>query len=224
VENSVVERRQKVALVIASVIIGVSCTIAIDTVAILPWEIPTYEFSWAVSVGDTFVLGVTAERSGDSTFYEVPPALLPVIDTQILITIASLPNCTISSEAEFLSLVETLKVDCTYDNGTNLPSETVNALREIISHHILPIGGWGYIDWLFPNSIYEIETPSNFIYESYLTSLSETHLAFRYIWSYGTYQNYWDGVIYLSTGLPFSIETGESGMDSSWTVRLSEVS
>jgi hypothetical protein len=205
------------------VLVGLSCTYAIGTLTPFPTEIPTYEFAWAVSVGDTFVLEVNGASHGFSTMYGIPSALVPALENHILVTIVTLPNCSISSEDEFLTLVESLKVDCAYQNGSELPEETVNALRPIISNNILPIGGWDFINWLFPSSMSEVEVPSNYIIESYLTSADSTYLSLRYVWSYANFLSYTYGSIYLSTGLPHLIKTGESDGDDYWFVELHEV-
>ncbi|MHA1768334.1 MAG: hypothetical protein ACTSV3_00575 [Candidatus Thorarchaeota archaeon] len=97
-------------------------------------------------------------------------------------------------------------------NGTELPNEECLFLNELISHSILPVGGWNKLDELYPDvpvSMYQCNT--------YLSSMNSStfsigHRAYNIDAGQG-----WNAIVNMSTGIPIQATVWASRYyGSSW--------
>lgn len=206
------------------------CTIivlflVIDSTTTFPWEIPQHSFSWAVNEGDEFFFDTTVDGQYSYTSF-IPEELLAAANISISVKIVSLPDCFIESEQDFISLINTVKVSCTYLNGTDLSYDAASSLNAFVSRFILPIGGWEYIDWLYPDNKDDDAARNGWIIDSYLSESQEDRFYFGYYYSYIDSGNSWGAYISTATGIPQHIHTGAFAASSpdpySWTLMFSQ--
>ncbi|MBY8998792.1 MAG: hypothetical protein KGD60_13780 [Candidatus Thorarchaeota archaeon] len=187
----------------------------IDSATVFPWEKPPqpeHSFTWAVSVDDEFIFNTTSSGLGITE------------NTMMRVLITSLPNDTINSETDFLDLISKPKVHVNLDNGSVLPSDLRTSLESFISRLFLPIGGWEYLDAIFPDNATEAGQ-HEFGCNTYLAILGENNLFFGHRYYNVDNGNGWHGVISLTTGVPLVIETWASDyvppyVSYHWTFRL----
>lgn len=200
---------------VAAVIIGLLCVFTIDILTVFPWEItvspdlsgpPERSCSWAVSVGDEFYFNASANfegwMAGDSISFS---DLLVVANESVKATMWRLRPSIGDSDCYQIEYVNYVMFTVTFANGSELPFGTKNALEHLISRHFLPIGGWEYMDWLFPDTVEELEDYHSFRWSTYLSRLYDAHFFFGYDYLYIDGGHKWGGYIDLATGIPFSI-------------------
>jgi len=187
----------------------------IDLTTVFPWEKPPqseHSFSWAVSIDDEFIFNTTSSGLGITE------------NTRMRVRITSLPNDTINSETDFLDLISKPKVHVNLDNGSVLPSDLRTSLESFISRLFLPIGGWGYLDAIFPDNA-TAAGQHEFGCNTYLAILGESNFFFGHRYYNVDSGNGWHGVISLTSGVPLVIETWASDyvppyVSYHWTLRL----
>lgn len=180
-------------------------------------------FSWEISVGDEFVFNITASGINSTNSY-----LNPLVNTTIQVRITSLPNDTILSEEDFRNLVYSDKVDCMFSNGSEIPYPLKADISRFVARFFLPVGGWDFIDSLYPDSISDIaEEPGNEFINTHLSQFYDDAFYFGHIaniiddFNDG---NGWSGNISLTNGVPFSMEWWGFSFSSPdfyrWVLRL----
>lgn len=216
---------QRAVTLLTLVIMGFTSFYIIYAAAMLPWggpSTPESTFEWSVSEGDCFVFAATGIDSNDSVdvAYRMPQELIPVLNTNISARIISLPDVSIDSEEEFLAIAESIKVSCTFENDTALPSATEVTLNGLVSRFILPTGKWDFIDSLFPDA--HNEASSNFIFDTYFSKLYDSYCHFEHCSMYVDSAQFSRADIYLSTGIPFVITMGayHAGIDDGYHFEL----
>jgi hypothetical protein len=120
----------------------------------------------------------------------------------IRIQITHLPELpAIINESYFIDeIVESIKVNCTFENGTLLNSTYSQWLNQYFTVAFLPIGDWVWIDALFIDTIQS--------YGDYLPTfygrITESYFVFGN-W-YATYDSGygWESHIDMTTGIPLS--------------------
>ena len=198
-----VGRLKRQYLVIVSLL--VACFLVVGIFLFYNPQSPA-SYEWNIEVDDTFdydvqTWGSTAAGLIDSDEVDL---ILSLNSTRITITINELPSLEdITNSASFASaIVKSLKISCSFDNDTNLPTEINEYLTTTVSGCILPTGGWATIDNYYPDSTPSF-APGE---EAYASKLYEDHFFFEWKW-YGNYDDRggWSGEISLIDGIPTSI-------------------
>jgi len=171
-----------------------------------PKEAPS--FSWAVTIDDEFEFNATA-----SGFIEYAPygtveaiALSCIANTSIVAKIVYLPTRNIDSEDTFLDVVLVNKVSTRFSNGSSIPSNISSTLNNLISRFIMPIGAWGYLDSLFPDTP-EDAGQHEFGCNTYLSRLENQTLYFGHRHFNVDAGSWWYGSVSCSDGTPLTMTT-----------------
>jgi hypothetical protein len=122
----------------------------------------------------------------------------------VVANVTSLPllDGVFNSSTFFSAIVNVSRVDCVLVNGSELQNDVDTIIVSVLSGCILPIGGWPFVDSLYPD-----ETPSFVLYPGFRASkLYPDRFFFAYIQSNGIDANWgWSGNITLSNGVPTSV-------------------
>jgi len=190
-------RKRGIGIIIGTIIVVAGVGVLLSPIGIFPPPVP---FSWAVEVGDEFTFNITASSNG----------IYAPVNTTIKVRITSLSNDSIFSEEDFRSLVYSDKVDCMFNNGSEIPYPLKSDINNFVSKFFLPVGNWEYIDSLYPDSISEVtENPGSTWINSGLSQLYEDSIYFGRITNIiddFDAGNGWSGNISLSDGAPSSME------------------
>ncbi|MFW9844735.1 MAG: hypothetical protein ACFFEV_09175 [Candidatus Thorarchaeota archaeon] len=222
------ERRLRYAAILI-IITSLTMFVVVDMNYVFFWEIPSHDFEWAISVGDEFELNCSAYG-----YISYPPhqaesiSLSVLVNTSIIVRIVNIPSINITSETDFLNLVSINKVSTRFTNGSSIPSNIASTLNSLISKFIMPVGGWEYLDFLFPDSLSDVGQ-EEYSSDTYLSQLDDESLMFGYRYYYIDAGHWWNGNVFVSNGLPTCIETASSSyhpgyVQYNWTFRLDFVS
>jgi len=221
----VVGRKEKA---VAIAIIGILAIVAIDAIYVFPWEIldsPEHSWVWAISDGDVFIFNASLKSEGYYDSY--PTELSAVVNESIKATVLYLVNFTGTTENHFIELVESSKVSCTFVNGSTLPIETKLTLDILISRQIFPIGGWEFMNRLYPDSFddisQEVLNENLYIYWTYLSRTSDEYFFFGYTSLFVDHYTRWGGTTSIATGIPNLIFTSWFSSMSSYNFSLNLV-
>ncbi len=109
---------------------------------------------WEIEEGDefTFEISVT-QRDFYQSLYPVTN-FTPLDGLRIIVRVVTLPNLSQSYTPEsFLTdVIRFQKTTCTFENGSQLPSEYESSLVRLTSYALFPVGAWTAIDNLYPDS------------------------------------------------------------------------
>ncbi len=157
-------------------------------------------FLWTIEEGQEFVFAVIVTGITITNSSVSPPPFIEMNNTYISVEILSLPNVTIIFYADtFLeNIVEPVKTRSRFSNGTDIPAEFRFTINRHISRCILPVGGWGHLDFFFPN---QIDRPSS-VHESYISRFQGDSFYFGYSVNETYEAREWHGIIDLETGVP----------------------
>jgi hypothetical protein len=157
-------------------------------------------FSWAIEEGDVFLYDVSVKGNITTGTTTLPAHFLPLNNTRLSVEIISLPNVSITFySGDFVEdIVEYVKTNTTFSNGTNIPTQFYFAINSYMSRCILPIGGWGHLDSLFPNDIERPVAP----HESHLSARFSNYFYFGYSSNDTNQYIEWHGIIDTNNGIP----------------------
>ena len=146
---------RRVCLLGLTIAIGLAIGVGVF-VTIQPVTPPSFE--WAVHTGDTFqyevrIHGVYPNMGSISP--EMFQRILDLNGTAIVANVTYLPllSNTVNSSSFFASIVNVSKVVCTFGNGSAIDSDLHAIVASAISGCTHPIGGWSYIDSLYPDEM-----------------------------------------------------------------------
>ena len=172
-------------------------------------------FSWAIEENDVFLYDISVKGNITTGTTTVPPQFLPMNNTRIAVEIISLPNVTITFYSnDFIEdTVEYVKTSTTFSNGSDIPVEFYYVFNTHVSKCILPIGGWGHLDSLFPNDIERPVAP----HESYLSAWLNDYFVFGFSSNDTNRHTEWHGIIDPLTGVPQVIILYNYWVSPPWT-------
>ena len=133
---------------------------------------PSHSLRWGVEVGDQFTYRVLVDGylrvedpENDSNIIYQPAFFAPMNNTVIIATVARLPPLAAwFDDSSFVSeVINQIKVNCTFENGTSIQEEFHNEIAAIMSHCILPVGDWPFLDLLF------LDSPTDAFFTGYLS-------------------------------------------------------
>lgn len=200
-------------------IIGV---LSVFLISLLGSESPG--FCWGVEVGDEFHFDIGVfgfiETDPDHPLDYVP--FLGYNNTQIIARITSLPTVAGNlSAAQFIGIVNELKVECVFTNGTEISPNAIEgyyvnfgqtSICEIVSRAILPVGHWNLVDRLFPD---EPENP--WWCNTYLSDELGASMYFGYRYANVDAGSGWSTYVNLTSGMPLTVTHWElSAHTGSW--------
>jgi hypothetical protein len=175
------------------------------------------QFRWEVEVGEEFTFDVQVLGHMDTYNYlNNASESVPFVEfnnTQIVARLVYLPNVTlVNNKTELIDVINSLKVECRFNNGTEIPVDNRHgfyprsnrSISEIVSRAFLPVEGWDFIDSLFIDD--EVSYDSHWYFSRF-----EDNSFFMGYWSYYFDFGYgWKANLNLTTGLPLTIEHWES--------------
>ncbi|MFW9927740.1 MAG: hypothetical protein ACFFDM_13405 [Candidatus Thorarchaeota archaeon] len=170
------------------------------------------QFHWAVEVDDEFEFDIQVLGYMNNASEEVPFA--DFNNTRIVAKIVDLPNITlVNNETELIDVVNSLKVECRFDNGTGITlnnrhgyyERSNRSIPEIVSRAFLPVDGWSFIDSLFIDDDGFQGYP-----DWYFSRFEEDSFFMGYGWYFIDFGYGWKAHLNLTTGSPLSIEHWES--------------
>lgn len=177
--------------------------ILIVTLGITLARSPPYErLRWEVEVGIIFQFEVTSWGNALGGIAPVPE-ILSLNGSIINVTVSNLPVLSGLSVVSFVDrVVEVEKVNCTFSDGSLLPSFTNTQIVAALSGSLLPNGSWFLLDSLLPD-----ETPSwTPEAEFYASSVHADHFRMKYIWcGWVDDAGGWTGNSSLVTGVPYEV-------------------
>ena len=168
--------------------------------------VPKGSFEWGIDVGDSFYYEMrTWGDHGNQYLAGIPRNTLLILNNTVFETaIITLPpvNWITGAESFLTSVVRAIKVNCSFVNGTAIPSRVNDIVSEIISGCLLPIGDWSVLDSFYEDEIAPWE-PSQ---EYYAAKLLEDRFVFEWM-SYGDFDSRedWIGEVALENGVPYKI-------------------
>lgn len=169
-----------------------------------------FDFQWAVSIDDEFIYSVTVRGVNmtyeyDSVnetqiYYESPLSIAILNESVILARVVNLPEFPEEvNRSSFGELIRTIKVDCSLANGSEILEMHRVWLNRLISTGLLPIGGWSFLDELYPSPPSYVCPSGNDQY----TRRFEGHFQIVDVWG-GVESGYWaQGNVSLENGFSF---------------------
>lgn len=167
---------------------------------------PKGDFEWGVSIGDSFQYEVqTLGEYGNQYIGGYPSPTIENLNNSILnVVVGNLPavEWVIGANHFTSSVVETIKVNCSFANETELLSADNEIISRIISLCLLPTGDWSVIDAFYVDEI----APWNPSHEYYAARLVDGDFIFEWT-KYGDFDSTedWTGHIKIENGMPFEI-------------------
>ena len=168
--------------------------------------VPKGDFEWGIDIGESFNYEIlTWGDYGNQYVAGVPSStFINLNNTIIEAVIVTLPavNWITNANSFLSSVVQVIKVNCRFVNGTELASQDNEILSEMISVCLLPIGDWSVLDSFYNDEIAPWE-PSQ---EYYASRLLESQFDFEWT-SYGDFDSReeWTGHLMLENGVPYEI-------------------
>jgi len=198
-------------------VILISSIIAVAVMLSLPSPEPI-RFRWGVDIGDDFYFDIEVEGSMNNESNPVP--FMTFSSTRIHVVITTLPNISsLDSEEGLVEVVSSQKVLCTLANGTEFAddhsegfySSSSTTISEMISRAILPVGGWSFIDDLFPDDLAS-DVAHGADSNTFYSWIDQESFFFGYRNWYIDFGHGWDACLDKDTGVPISIHHWESDM------------
>ena len=220
------DRRVTIAFML--VLISSLAFIVVDMNYVFFWEVPSHNFEWGVSVGDEFELYCSANGVVEYPPYNAESIALSILaNTSIIVRIETLPSVDISSETDFLDFVSLNKVSTRFTNGSSIPTNISSTLNSLISKFIMPIGGWDYLDSLFPDSVQDAGQIDTYC-DTYTSQRNNETFTFGYRYFIIDAGHWWYGNVSCSNGAPLVIMTASASyhppyVSYSWTFRLDRI-
>ncbi len=175
---------------------------------------PVPSFEWNVQIGDTFTFLVDVRRA-DSLYHDELYAELN--DTLVTIQITALPLLSNDwNESEFTSEVleypkTSLILPIIHQNGTEINSTSSDSINFILSHCILPIGGWDALDYYYPDE----KDPSDYSFycNTYYSYIEDGRFSIGHLFFHYDGGEVWEGQIGQQTGVPQFVHIWNIGMN-----------
>lgn len=175
-------------------------------------------FQWGVDIGDDFYFDIEVEGSMNNESNPVP--FMTFSGTRIHVVITTLPNVSsLDSEEGLVEVVSSQKVLCTFADGTEFADDnsegfysySSTTISEMISRALLPVGGWSFIDDLFPDNLAS-DVTHGADSDTFYSWIDQDAFFFGYRNWYIDFGHGWDTSLDKDTGFPISIYHWESDM------------
>ena len=134
--------------------IAVICIIAVGSLVALVDGFGTgLSLEWRINIGDELIFEVYAYGVEGYWGSEQWRDEMVLDSTRIRATIESLPCIPLlfTRTSFFQSVILHTKVNCTFEDGSEIPEEYLDWITATISRCLLPVGSWETIDNLFPD-------------------------------------------------------------------------
>ena len=157
------------------------------------------------------VSGFHMDPLDSSTYDETTPQYWFLNNTNFVVQISDLPplESGFTSESFASQILEHLKTSLILPiisaNGTELPSSNYLFLNELVSHSLLPVGGWDMIDSFYPDDPefpYQCDT---YLSSNTTTSFLIGHRVYNTDAGFG-----WNATVDLERGFPLQATTWAS--------------
>lgn len=108
---------------------------------------------WEIEEGDEFTFEISVTLQQIQSLYPIPNFTL-LDGLRIIASVVTLPNLSQSYTPEsFLTeVIRFQKTTCTFENGSQIPSEFESYLERLTSYALFPVGAWIAIDNLYPDN------------------------------------------------------------------------
>ena len=190
--------RKKLVTALAFTLI-VTLVVAVSTEGIRQYM----QFSWEIDEGDQFLYDVSVTGYYRTDSSSLPTTLAPLNNTQVQVEIISLHNISlfISSSAFAETIIEDVKTDTTYSDGTRIHVLMYNQINTLASRCFLPRGTWSLLDSFYPD---QIARPDNLTIpvESYFAYQYQQFFIIGYISYSETAESGWFGYVSPGSGVP----------------------
>jgi hypothetical protein len=216
--SNLAKNRKKVAFVIILLVI-------ITVVGILTTqEIYVPDLEWAIKEDQEYKYMVKVygyrciiDPENISQISYDPPFYTPMNNTKIIMNISSLPSTPLPANKDAFAerVIEYMKTACRFENESAIPLVFHDRINQILSHCLLPIGNWEYLDSLYPN---EIENP--FFPGVYISKKCSEHFEIGHILWTGYGEENWYGNVSLTLGIPISAESFVDSVDTGARTRI----
>ena len=201
------------AVGILVILISAIATVSLVLLLSSPEQI---QFQWGISVGDEFLFDIEVEGSMNNESNPVP--FMAFDGTRIHVAITHLPNVSLlDSEEEVVEVIRSTKVHCRFANGTELPPDSREgfytsssaSFSDIVSRVVLPVGGWGFVDNLYPDDLAS-DRATGADSDTFYSWIDQETIFFGYRHWYIDFGHGWDADLNPDTGFPISIRHWES--------------
>jgi len=140
----------------------------------------------------------------------------PLNDTGVTFRIVDLPRIppTLSADSFTEIIVDYIKSNCVFTNGTAVPEPFNTTLNTLFSNALMPSGDWDFIDGLFKDTL-DFENPTEELQYEYAAWIHDNIFYMIYDgYSIDELRGWWCHID-MSTGLPIMIEDTIDTFDSS---------
>jgi hypothetical protein len=166
-----------------------------------PTATNTSYLSWEIHEGDEFNYDISVRLHDRGCWVDSPPVVRDDMDgTTIKIQITNLPELPPVINKSYLvnGIIKNIKINCTFQNGTELNSTYFDWFNQYLSMAFLPAGNWTFFDAPFTDSYYRTGGyPSTFY-----SKIAEGHFVFGY-WTSTIDSGYgWESHIDMALGIP----------------------
>ncbi len=203
------EKRTLIALVIITLFCSSMILIGIINQSNGNESLDNYEFEWAVEVGDTFnfqiiVTGGTFSSSSESG----PPPHIEYNESVICAEVIYLPmNTTSIDNATLLSeIILPVKFSCTFANSSSIPEPIHSKLIRLLSWTTVPLDNWELLNSSYYTN--KFLNPLDYVNQTICStkmddSSLDLTLRIQDNWMHPGMAEIWNGVINMTTGLPY---------------------
>ena len=186
-------------------------------------------FSWQINEGDEFLYDVSVTGYYRSGSISIPLALEILNNTQVNVEIVSLRNISFFVDSINFAdtIIEHVKTDTTYANGTEIPVTRYREINILASRCFLPVGSWSRMGSFYPD---QFSRPDN------VTTQVKSYFAYQFnglfIIGYVSYsetaESGWFGYVSPATGIPTNMTSwawsSSSLAEFSYVMTLTSVS
>ena len=163
------------------------------------YELTSENLFWSIQVGDEFIYSLN--ESGGEAGWGYAEALNV---SRIIVKIVDLPDVSNATSLTFgETIVSHMKVECYFENGSKVDEYWPS---RVLSHLLLPIGDWDFIDALYTNdtSQFNWDFEHGIYYSLYSSKTSSYHDGFYFAhYEVGEDDFYWEqGWLQRETGVP----------------------
>lgn len=182
------------------------------------------DLEWAIKEGQEYKYTVrvygyrrVVDPENDTLVYYNLPFFTPMNNTRIIMNTSSLPSTPLPANQDAFTerVIEHMKTTCRFENESAIPLVFYDRINQVLSHCLLPIGNWEYLDSLYPN---EVENP--FTPGMYISKMCSEHFEIGHILWTGYGEENWYGNVSLTLGIPISAESYVDSVDTDARTRI----
>ncbi|MHA2143655.1 MAG: hypothetical protein ACXADF_15195 [Candidatus Thorarchaeota archaeon] len=178
----------------------VICVVGVTITGLLLYTFTIPDFYWGTQVDETLLYEIASYGYQEGGLGEgVTDEILALNGSRIIVTITNLPNLSrvVDSWSFRNMVIERNKVSCTFENGSSIPLDSRQIIKQALSGCILPVGDWALLD------AYYIDEFSYYLADrSYATKLHDDYLSIS--WKRLGIDDIegWSGNVRLTDGIP----------------------